>query len=64
MANGRDETTDEDMTICSQCCAEIPVDEAQLCGRCEMDGLGNCCIGDLDHACAEWTEDTPEEPET
>ena len=39
------------MAICSQCCGEIEDDEVQACEVCGMDGLGNCCIGKLDHNC-------------
>ena len=38
-------------TECERCCREIEVDEVQMCGICEMDGLGNCCIGEFDHEC-------------
>ena len=36
-------------TDCSQCCKEIDENEVQFCEWCGRDGLGNCCIGDLDH---------------
>lgn len=39
------------MTNCSNCSAEIDDDEVQFCQECEMDGLGDCCIGCYDHDC-------------
>lgn len=43
---------DEDLdSICENCCRPIPSSEVQQCEICGMDGLGDCCIGDLDHAC-------------
>lgn len=38
-------------TNCDACVAEIDEDEVQKCEICKRDGLGNCCIGDLDHDC-------------
>lgn len=39
---------------CAACCRELEDDELpQFCARCGMDGLGNCCIGDMDHECIE-----------
>ncbi len=40
------------ITNCDNCGAEIDEDEVQKCELCGHDGLGNCCIGDLDHGCA------------
>lgn len=37
--------------MCSNCSGTIYPDEVQKCDICGSDGLGNCCIGDLDHAC-------------
>ncbi len=39
-------------TECEACSREIDVDEVQMCELCEMDGLGNCCIGEFDHTCS------------
>ena len=39
-------------TPCANCSTLVPEDEIQLCEVCGYDGLGNCCIGDLDHDCA------------
>lgn len=39
------------MTNCSHCGRETPEDEVQKCELCGVDGLGNCCIGDMDHPC-------------
>ncbi len=41
------------ITNCENCVAEIDEDEVQMCEHCLMDGLGNCCIGVLDHNCTE-----------
>lgn len=48
-------------TICEGCGAEIEEDEVQSCGVCGMDGLGNCCIGVLDHDCLT-TDEAEAEP--
>lgn len=40
-------------TICENCSRVISVDEVQMCEVCGRDGLGNCCIGTLDHQCTE-----------
>lgn len=39
------------MTNCSNCSAGIEYSEVQKCTSCDMDGLGNCCIGVADHDC-------------
>lgn len=41
----------EELTNCENCGQEIPTSEVQKCERCGMDGLGNCCVSDLDHDC-------------
>lgn len=38
-------------TSCEHCGEEIPVAEVQACEACGRDGLGNCCIGTVDHGC-------------
>jgi hypothetical protein len=38
-------------TNCENCGEEIDLAEVQKCDLCGMDGLGNCCIGDMDHLC-------------
>ena len=51
------------MAICSCCCGEIEDDEVQKCETCLMDGLGNCCIGKLDHTCKHEEDEEGEENE-
>lgn len=45
------------MSICNNCGQEIPEEEVQQCQVCLCDGLGNCCIGTLDHDCIEENEE-------
>lgn len=44
---------EESVAICEHCGKEIREDEVQQCPYCGMDGLGNCCIADIDHECDE-----------
>ncbi len=48
----------EDKNICENCSQEYE-GEAQSCEKCGLDGLGACCIGELEHPC----EDAEEEDE-
>jgi len=45
------------MTVCANCSEEIPDNEVQMCEKCGLDGLGNCCIGELDHDCEDEEDD-------
>ncbi len=38
-------------STCENCGEPVPEDEIQKCNHCDHDGLGNCCIGQLDHDC-------------
>lgn len=41
------------LTACEHCGGEMDDSEAQKCEYCGQDGLGNCCIGRLDHDCVD-----------
>lgn len=43
--------TPSETSICENCGEEIAESEVQKCGECDLDGLGNCCIGIVDHEC-------------
>lgn len=49
-------SNDDEKAICENCGQEIPANEVQTCEVCNMDGLGNCCIGTEDHPCEDAEE--------